>query len=198
MTAEVFWDKNDLGKAKDHYEKVLLLHEENNDSLNIAETLWALIWLAIERGFLEQAKEYLPRLQQLDVSESNKQITFYKRIAEALVLKVSPRIKDKAQAQDLFREILNQEGLGYYETVQAPRWLCELLIDELRAYGEPVVLQETMELVESLHQLARRHNYFSMFIYTLILQAKLKLIDGDLNLALTLLDQAKTTAENKN
>ena len=199
LNAEVFWEKDNLDSAQEYHEQVLRLYEKNpfRFKLNIAETLWALVWLAIKKGSPSQAPEYLPRLQQMYESEDNRQIRVYYHLAKALILKVSPRIKDKALAQDLFREIIQQEGLGYYETVQAMRWLCELLIDELRAYGEPVVLQETMDLVESLRNLTQDQHYFSMFIYTLILQAKLKMIEGDLNTAVALLDQARVTAEDK-
>ena len=119
------------------------------------------------------------------------------RLGEALLLKSSPRLKDKVNAQDLFHQVAEEETFHFEITSDAILNLCELFIFELRVSGGEDTFQETKSLVQQLVERAR-HNYsYITFVEALILQAKLAMKGGDLTAASQFLDQAKTTAEDK-
>ncbi|MFW9914642.1 MAG: hypothetical protein ACFFGZ_03440 [Candidatus Thorarchaeota archaeon] len=76
--------------------------------------------------------------------------------------------------------------------------LCELLLDELKAYGELSVLQEASSLADRLYSLAQDRHSLSLVVTSLILKAKFAMIEGDLMTATRYLEQARVTAEEKN
>ncbi len=75
--------------------------------------------------------------------------------------------------------------------------LCELLLDELKTYGEINVLQEAKSLVDKLYSLAQDRHSHSLVVNSLILKAKFAMIEGDLTTAAQYLEQAKVNAEEK-
>ncbi|MHA2497346.1 MAG: hypothetical protein ACXAEI_17875, partial [Candidatus Hodarchaeales archaeon] len=82
-------------------------------------------------------------------------------------------------------------------TVMAMVNLCELLVDELKAYGESGALLEAKKLGEKLSTLAEKQSSFSLVVNARILQAKFAMVEGKLTDATNLLEKAKITAEDK-
>jgi hypothetical protein len=121
----------------------------------------------------------------------------YAKFAEALILKTSPRMKDKAKSQAILEQIAEETSELFEITSTAMFNLCDLYIFELKASGEKTVLQETTTLVRRLTAHARHQHSFSSVVDALILQAKLAMVGGDLTVATQLLDQAQMTAEEK-
>lgn len=193
----VYWQKGALDQALEMLEQSLTLGEEAGAKLATPWTLFWLISVTLDKGALEQAQEYLQRLQQINEQVKNKTSSQRIRLAEALVLKASPRIRDKGQAQVIFQEIAEAEIIDHPLTVVAMVNLCELLLDELKTYGEADVLHETKTLVHRLYALAQDQHSFPLVVKVLILQAKLALVEGKLPTAAKLLEQAKLTAEEK-
>lgn len=194
----VHWQKGDLAQALAHMEESLRYWEELGHNRLIAFNLFWLIQISLDNDSLEQVQQYLERLQQINEKEEEKALSQPYRLAQALVLKASPRIRDKGQAQGLFQEVADEEIIYFYWTQIAMANLCELLLDELKAYGELNVLQEASSLVDRLYSLAQDRHSFSLVVTSLILKAKLAMIEGDLTLAAKYLEQARATAEEKN
>jgi hypothetical protein len=159
--------------------------------------LFDLISVALDQDVPDRAQHYLQRLQQLNEQEDNKAIDQQYRLAKALILKASPRIRDKGQAQTLFQQVIEEEPVRIMQAEIALINLCELLLDELRAYGEPAVFQEAQAAVQRLATLAQDQHAFSLVVQVLLLQAKFALIEGKLTTAERFLEQAKMTAEEK-
>ncbi|MFQ5981219.1 MAG: tetratricopeptide repeat protein [Candidatus Heimdallarchaeota archaeon] len=192
------WQKGELEQAIVKLEEAMSFFEDIGDNFTKATYLYWLVSVALDKGPREQAQGYLHRLQLINEQEENKLISQYCRLAEALVLKASPRIRDKVRAQELFQQVAEEEIFVHILTERAMVNLCELLLDELKAYGEIAVLQEAKTLVHRLYTLAQDRHSFSLTINALILQAKLSLIEGDLAAVTQLLEQARFTAdENK-
>ncbi|MFX0066396.1 MAG: hypothetical protein ACFFC7_29910, partial [Candidatus Hermodarchaeota archaeon] len=67
----------------------------------------------------------------------NKIFSQRQRVAEAFVLKISNRIIQRAKAQEILQQV-TEEKLVYHEVaIVALLSLCELLLDELRAFDDP-------------------------------------------------------------
>lgn len=191
----LFSQKGELDQASDYLERSLRIDEELGNNLTASESLLWLVSVAIDRESMEEAKEYLQRLCRIADQEESKVINQNCCLAEALMLKASPRIKDKAKAQETLQQLVEDGTANYMVTITAMLNLCELLLDELKAYGEATVLNEAKDLVDRLLSMATEQNSFSLAVNVIILQAKFALIEGDLISSAKLLDQARITAE---
>ncbi|MFW9915972.1 MAG: tetratricopeptide repeat protein [Candidatus Thorarchaeota archaeon] len=194
----IHWQQGALEQARKSFEQVLARGEEFDAPRLIAAALFRLISVTLDQGARDQAEQHLQRLQQINDQTEDKFIDQEYRLASGLVLKASIRLRDKMRAQELFEEVANEEMVDFEWTQIAMVHLCELLLDELKTYGEEAVLQEAKILANKLYGLAQERQSFGLMVEVLILLAKLALIEGDLKAATQFLDQAKLTAEEKN
>lgn len=194
----ILHERGDFASALTHYEKSLRINNKIGYSLDICDSLVNLVFLVVSQGTPEKADSYLQQLQEIDQRGDNKIISQNYRLAKAMVLKTSSRVRDKAKAEALFEHIIEEEVVDHRLTVAAMLNLCDLLLEELRAFGNPTVLQEAKTLMQRTYALAQEQHSFSLVIESLILQAKLAMIDGNLTAAVKFLEQARMTAEEKN
>ncbi len=197
LLGAIYQMKGDFTTAFEHFEKDLTLVEGTNVSTT-AWVLYYLIALAVDADLLTKANTYLQQFQDFQSTHKTPSMHHISCVAKGLILKESPRLRDKVKAQELFQEVVEDEIISMELTVSAMLNLCELLLDELKAYGEITVLQEVNALVTKIQNLTQQQHSFSLLVDTLILQAKLAMIEGDLTKAMDYLDQATTTAEDKN
>ncbi|MFX0199809.1 MAG: tetratricopeptide repeat protein [Candidatus Hodarchaeota archaeon] len=206
--ATIYHSKGEFEAAYEYSTKALSLCEATGEEFAAGYVLYSLVSLSLETNQIEEAKSYSQQLQTLHThgyqAEKMKRGSFrykttigqYARLAEALILKTSPRLKDKGKAQEIFEQIIEETSLFFEITSTTMLNLCDLYIFELKASGEEAVLQEMKTLVQRLTALARQHSISSV-VDTLILQAKLAMVGGDLTVATQLLNQAQMTAEEK-
>ncbi|MFQ5976524.1 MAG: tetratricopeptide repeat protein [Candidatus Heimdallarchaeota archaeon] len=191
----IHWQKGDLEQALAYCQDCLSYYEEQGNNITVGFCLFWMLQVSLDMGSPEQAEQYLERLQHIHEQEDHKGLNQCYRVAQALVLKTSQRIRDKAKAQELLQQIIEEEMLHFINTQLAMINLCELLLDELKAYGEINVLQEAKRLVDKLYSLAQDRHSHSLVVNSLILQAKFAMIEGDLTTAAQYLEQARVTAE---
>lgn len=201
-----------MGDFKEASEKFKLCVSQSKESGAIFAAAYALYYLstlAIDSDRLDEAKNYSQQLNDLytkgirsdkmgRVSRwSSLAIHQFSRLSEALILKNSSRLKDKVKAQELFEQLTEENPINFDITYTAMLSLCELFLFELRASREKDVFQDTKRLVQQLVEQARKQSSFSYVVHTLILQAKLAMVEGDLIGATQFLDQAQITANEK-
>ncbi|MFX0117127.1 MAG: tetratricopeptide repeat protein, partial [Candidatus Hodarchaeota archaeon] len=199
----------DDSAAMDNYKRCLELYEDlgpwNLGPLVLSWIYHQLILLELNNQAVDQAQAYLQQFSELKERAHNVWIDQRYLIAEAQLLKSSTRIKDKAKAQEIFQQIIDDEsahsalGIG---KVPAMLNLCELILFELRASSDAVtdanpVFQEAKTLITNLSSLAKAMPSYSLLIDSLILQSKFALLEGDLSSAMEFLEQAGITAEEK-
>ncbi|MHA2042156.1 MAG: tetratricopeptide repeat protein [Candidatus Thorarchaeota archaeon] len=136
---------------------------------------------------LEDIKETAERYPWLDV---------FNKTTEAFILQHKPRAKDKAKAQELYEEVID-EKFDYEMELFIQVNLSELLLDELKLYGEEAVLQELRAVLGRISGTANKQRSITSLLWLYILQAKLAVIEGDVELAKGLLDRAQTIADEK-
>ncbi|MFX0115089.1 MAG: tetratricopeptide repeat protein [Candidatus Hodarchaeota archaeon] len=193
----IHWQKGALEQALLHLEDDLRYHEKLDHNIQVGFCLFWLILVSLDLGSSEQAQQYLKQLQHINEQEDHKGLSQVSRLAQALTLKASLRIRDKAKAQELFQQLVEEEVVHFLATKLAMINLCELLLDELKAYGEVGVFQEAKSLVDKLYAFAQTQHSFSLVINALILKAKFAMVEGDLAVAAQYLEQAKVTADEK-
>ena len=194
----IYRAKGELDKASNCFQRSLALEEKIGNDLWSSYTLFYLILLALDQQDQNRAQTYLNRLQQLHTRTPNKKIHLRSRLAEALVLKQSKRMRDKVQAQVLLNQIVNEEDVWFEWTTLAIVNYCDLLLFEVKSFGDPEVWAEAKALIQQFSTKAQDQQLFPEIIEALLLRAKFATIEGELQQALKYYDQAKLTATEKN
>ena len=194
----VYWKMGDLDLAEEYLANSLHVRESIGTDLYRSHHLFYLLRVALEQEDRSKAQSYLSQLEKLHERQPTDKLTqLHYRLGEALVLKTSRRFISKAQAQKILTEIVDDEMVLQYYGSLAQINLCEMLLDELKAYGEVEVFEETKALVQKLYEQAQKEHSFSLEVNALILQAKFAMIEGNLVKSTKLLNQAGLTIEEK-
>ena len=159
------------------------------------ETLFQLVLVTLELELLEQAQQYLQRLEKFYVREPNTLINFQVRLAKAMILKRRTRITMKTQAQKILKELVTEKIVDHGLTVFAILNYCDMLVAELRIYGESEVLNELEDLFQKLIDLGQNKNAPILEVEALLLSSQVSLLEGKTDKAITFLSQAQITAE---
>jgi hypothetical protein len=194
---EIYSSMGKYNEALDQIEKSLSLFQEIRAIPDITLPLFNLVVLSLNLELPQKAQSYLQQLQKINTEDKHKIISQRYRLAEALVLKSSKRVKMKIKSSEILEELISEEIIDHALAVRAMFELSELLIDELRAYGEEEVFYEIKELIQRLEEKANKQKSFSLIIDTSILQAKLSMVEGDLYASQQFLDQVELVAKEK-
>ncbi len=156
-----------------------------------------IIKAALEKGDPELAQNYFHRLEEIYSRKKDIYTELQFKQSKARILKNSPRIRDKAKAQKLFKEIINTETSRKFGLIiDAYINLCDLLLTELRISNADEILDELNHNISKLLTLAEKFHSNRIFCETFILQAKLALVNLELKSARGFLTQAQRIAEN--
>ena len=194
---EVFSSMGKYDEALDQIEKSLLLFQEIGAIPDLSLPLFNLVELSLSSGFPQKAQSYLQQLQEINTKEEDKLSSQRYRLAKALVLKSSRRAKMRVESSEILEELTSEELIDHAIAVRAMFELSELLIDELRAYGEDDIFYEVKELIQRLEGIANEQKSDTLIVDTLILQAKLSMVEGDLNASQQFLDRVELIAKKK-
>ncbi|MFX0045940.1 MAG: tetratricopeptide repeat protein, partial [Candidatus Hermodarchaeota archaeon] len=152
------------------------------------------VYAKLEMGDTSQLQEHLD-----DISQTANQypwLDVFKKTTEALIFQHKSRAKDKAKAQELYEEVID-EKFDYEMELFIQVNLSELLLDELKLYGEEAVLQELRAVLGRISGTANKQRSITSLLWLYILQAKLAVIESDVELAKGLLDRAQSIADEK-
>ncbi|MHA1884764.1 MAG: tetratricopeptide repeat protein [Promethearchaeota archaeon] len=184
-----------LDTAIEYFERMLTLSERWGLVFHIAQALSSLTTLYLDKKSREKANRYFSRLTQLyeRLEETGVDFSIFYLWAKAYMMKTSTRIRDRAEAQALFKELIdlsNEDTLIY-----CMGSLCDLLLEELSLYGDPKVLDEILPLLlKSINMAEEAHN-FNWLAETKLLQAKLALIQINIQEGKKLMLEAQRIAE---
>ncbi len=189
--------KGDYMEAASYLSKTLIIQEKIGNPVDISKTLQSIIENYVHGGAKESAEFYLKKLKQINEKEPSKVIAQMYQLCNAVVLKMSGRVIQRAEAQRLLTEIANSEVINHEITVDAMLNLFELLIFELRTTGNQEVLVEVKNLSERLLTIAQSQKSFVRLAEVYRLQSKLALLELDVKKGQHLLSQAQLFAETK-
>ena len=188
--------KGDILDSLDYYSKALYVYEKTDNPVTISALYVQLLSLSLENKDYKQAKYYLELLSKMNASES-KLIQIRIKFAKALILNSSNRFKSKSDAQELFNDIINSETVSWNISIQTMTILSELLFEEFTIFEDPVILQEARKIIDQMHTIAKDKKSYSLLTETYLLKMKFAVIEGDLEKALSYLDQAYMTSTEK-
>ncbi|MFX1255533.1 MAG: tetratricopeptide repeat protein [Promethearchaeota archaeon] len=196
----IHWYKGELATALSYLQRSLEISKAISIDYVTSLTLFYLILVTLDQQDHTQAQMYLKELQQLQKHSSNKWIDLENRLAEALVLKQSPRMKDKVRAQTILEHLVGEKPNMFRTFLWhslAMIHLCDLLLLEAKSFGETGVWEEAKGLIQRLYAQAQDHQASGLLVEALLLQARFAVIDGKLDRAQNHLDQARITSEEK-
>ncbi|MFW9827132.1 MAG: tetratricopeptide repeat protein [Candidatus Thorarchaeota archaeon] len=174
-------------------EESLILSEDK--PTGVVSPLGNLFEVALEMNDMDLAKKYFNRLESMYNKQEGELIHLIYPYCKALMLKRSSRIRDKAKAEELLKELINAKTIWFEITQNAIIYLCDLLLSEFCINNDSDVLDELNYYINKLLSIAEKQRSYLVFCETFILQAKLFLINFDIKSARRFLTQAQKIAE---
>ncbi len=193
--AESYKLKGELERALECSKQSLALHKELGDLISMANVHDYLIQILIEKGDLKRAQDYLNQLEQMNIELKNKYVNSIILFNKASILKVSPRIINKGKAQEILKQILEDEDSEYELIMKSLLALCELLLFELNATNEPQILDEFQTYLSRLIAIVKKGRSYWVLAETYLLQARASLLTLNMNKARRLFAKSQVLAE---
>ncbi len=185
--------KGECDIALKYLEEALILWEPY--SLMKDACLDSMIWVSLENGDIERAQRYFQQLENLYNENKSSPLKVLYKFNKARILKRSSRIRDKAKAEELLKQVIENEYHFFEIKIAAHVNLCDLLLAEFRVNNNSEVLEEVNRYIDNLLSIAEASGSYNIFCNTFILQAKLALINFDMKAARRFLTQAQKIAE---
>jgi hypothetical protein len=155
-----------------------------------------LIESLIGKNNIDEAKNYLLKMSELIEKEKAKVDDTTFQYYKALILKTSLRAKDRVEAEEIFKYIIEEKNiLDFQVKIKSLINICGLLLIELRITNDIGILSEINPYIEKLLNFSKRQHSYWFFAETYILQAKLSLLTFNIKEARRFLIQAQKIAE---
>ncbi|MFW9785303.1 MAG: toll/interleukin-1 receptor domain-containing protein, partial [Candidatus Heimdallarchaeota archaeon] len=154
-----------------------------------------LVQIFIDKGNLEQAQISLLEFEQLNSQYKSRFINSMYLLDKALLLKTSPRALNRGKAEEILKQLLEDGNLYYDINLEVLLNLCELLLTDLKVTNETEILEEIKPLIIQLLDFSEKSLSFWVFGETCLLQAKLALIELNLEEARRLMTKGQQIAE---
>ncbi|MHA2112397.1 MAG: tetratricopeptide repeat protein [Candidatus Hodarchaeales archaeon] len=198
---KLYREKEDYSEAKNCFQQCLTICEQISTlayKLVESEARFYLISIALEENNPDHAQEHLKYLKDISDLKLNKPLINQRfRIAQAVLMKSSHRLKEKIGAQNILAGFLKEDCSDHDLVVRASIIQCELLLDELRLSANQDVLNEVKALMNHLLSIAKTQPSYWLLAETYVFKSRLALLDLDLKNAENLLDQALLLTEEK-
>jgi tetratricopeptide (TPR) repeat protein len=187
--------KDDDSKAIEYFQRGLAVSEKIGFPLAIGISLGALISISIDNGFRTQAQQHLERLRELNDQTEGGAFTHNYLYAKAYFLKTSGRTRNRAEAEILWRKIVNDRILHPALYIKALGSLCEFLIEELEMSNDSEILNELNPLIIRWQNIAEKTHSNSRLAWAKLFQAKVALIGMNIEEGKKLMTEAQRIAE---
>lgn len=197
-------EKGEYDHALKNLEKSLAIYKEIRLPSWILNSLANLIEISLKTDDPEQAQQYFQRFKQIAEQFNDDNIVLWRNLLEAMILKNSPRTRNRAKAEEIFKHIIEKEGIHppsfhhptSFETyMTALIHLCDLLLLELRSTNELEVLDELKHYITLLLETAEKSDSYMILCESYLFQAKLSLLNYDIKTAKRFLTQSHQIAE---
>ncbi|MFX1457639.1 MAG: tetratricopeptide repeat protein [Promethearchaeota archaeon] len=191
----IYRQKGELNHAKEDLEQNLAIWEELGITMRLVMGLDSLFIVSLDANSLEQAEQYLLRMQNIGVQEKNKLIEKVCQINQALLLKMSKDPHDKEKAKKILQKVVDEEIFEWEFTERALLHLCNLFLFELQTYNKKEVLVKVTHLINLLSEFAEKQHSFRLLAEANLLEGKLALIQMNLGNARQLFTKAERIAD---
>jgi tetratricopeptide (TPR) repeat protein len=195
ILAGTYVKQGKLSSAKELYTEAI----EDRRSLGIYGGVAYNLYKLVETSILEEnhknAQYYYDQLIDLDKEVNFWFIKMRQKLALAVILKNSKKLRDKIHAQDLYREVLEIEQIGFWTRIMCYLNLCELLIYELKTSEDEEIFEELNMIISKILDDSEKNQLLNLKAEILGIMASIKVIEGELDEAMTLFEKGKQIAE---
>ncbi|MFX1490428.1 MAG: tetratricopeptide repeat protein, partial [Promethearchaeota archaeon] len=189
-------NKGEYDLALEYLEESLKIWEQIPEStLNEDVVLDSLISVSLDKGDTERARKYFQRLEMIFKQKKNIDLELTYNFNKALMLKQSSRIRDRAKAEELLKQVLEKETIWFDLIRGALVHLCDLLLSEYRINYNIEVLDELNHYLTKLLAIAEKSHSHLLFCRIFLLQSRLALLNFNMKAARRFLTQAQKIAE---
>jgi hypothetical protein len=185
--------KGEYNLAMESLERSLKLSEKIGYLRVECNSLLHLVYLNTDKNYLEKAEKYLKRLRELTIQMEDKFFANTYSIAKALVLKTSKN--SYSEAEKLLSRIAEDEMTEPQLFLLALISLCDLFLGELSTSNDPGTLNKINPIITRLYKIAEKQHSHLWLAETKLLQAKLALVQMDIEEGQKLLTQSQRIAE---
>ncbi|MFX1388677.1 MAG: tetratricopeptide repeat protein, partial [Promethearchaeota archaeon] len=193
---DLYGEMGEYELAVEHLEESInLLEQIPQGFFSIEGAIDSLTTLAAENGDNERAQKYFHRLEIIYKQKKNIKIDYSYKFNKALILKTSSRIRDKAKAEKLLKELIETDTLAFDIIKKVHIHLCDILLMEYRIDNDSEILNELNFYISRLMDIAEKQHSYLVFCETFILQAKLALLTFNVKAARRFLTQAQKIAD---
>ncbi|MFW9941510.1 MAG: tetratricopeptide repeat protein [Candidatus Thorarchaeota archaeon] len=193
--ADAYRMNGELDHALECSELCIKVVSETGNLNTLASSYDYLIQILVEKGELEKAQQSLTQLEKLKSKLHDRNINDMYLYNEALILKESSRISNRGKAEEILKQLLEDEDVLLEIKERTLLTLCELLLLELQMTANLEVLQEVESFIVRLLDIAEKSHSYWIWGETYLLQAKLALISLDLEEARRLMTQGQRITE---
>ncbi|MHA1212593.1 MAG: tetratricopeptide repeat protein, partial [Candidatus Heimdallarchaeota archaeon] len=193
----VYTRKGEHDLALVYFYKALEIMKELNVEVSIAKILSNIISVSICTNELENARQYLKQLQDVNEGSSNKKINIWTRISEALVLKSQNNDQDIERGFAILKQIAEEEIINIENYGDVFLNLCDILLKQLQTKDQEDYLKEIRKYLNQLYDMAHKQDSFWLVAQANWLLAYLAVIELDMIKAQHMFTQAQQMAEER-
>ena len=198
IIANTYKLKGELEQSLIYLEEGLAISEEIGNQWVLGYILSTMIEIYVDKKDNKNAQKYLEMFKLINDEIGNKMMDKIYSLSKALVLKMSSRTRNRAKAEKLFKQIIEEENITGDLSISALVNLCDLLLGELRITNDIEVIDELKPHINQLINIAEKTKSSWILTETYLLQAKLSLITFKIKKAQRFLIQAQQIANRFN
>jgi len=187
--------RGELDRALECIEQAMALNRELGRLRILAINHDNLIQILIDKGDLVRTQQSLHDMEQLKSQLKGKFINSLYLLDKALVLKTSLRAIKRGKAEEILKQLLEDEDFNFEISLTALFNLCEVLLTELRITNALEVLDELKYYITQLLESAEKSQSYWVLCEACLIQAKLSLLTFNIKKSQRFLTQAHQIAE---
>jgi tetratricopeptide (TPR) repeat protein len=189
-----YFQKGEYDLALEFLEPSLSLAEKIKDDMSVMISLIFLGMVYLEIDAPEQMQKNLERLRKLSTKRRANIFSNTYQLQKAVFLIKIGGSRNRVEAETLLKQVSTQATqtiLKSYSLI----YLCEFYLEELRIFGDQIVLKEISPLIAQLYKISEEQRMYGNLAEAKLLQAKVASIQMNFEEAQQLLTQAQRVAE---
>jgi tetratricopeptide (TPR) repeat protein len=191
----IYFEKGELTRALEYHLLELEILTKIKYNPGVPDTYANIIKVLLAQKDNIQARKYLQQFKNfIETHEHQEGLLIYEGLV-ALVLKSSSRLKDRAEAGNMTKKLIEKCPSTSFIRIFALVNLCEWYFEEFQLSHEVEVLDDIQPLIDQLQRNARVSNSYSFLANVKLLQAKLALLQVNMVEARILLTEAQKIAD---
>ena len=206
----MYYQQGNIKQAKEMLELAFETSIEIGNPMILSYCVIPLILLYVDLGDHLTAQKCINQLEEACKNADSERVKVHSLIAKAIYLKASSRFSEKAQAQNILLTLLNEEGEkqshGSHVWLTSDKsfsflvitHLAELYLEEFKISEDPKIMLEVQQLIDNQIQRIDEQKFSPELVELSLLKAKLLLIEGEIEEAIKILENAKIIARANN